>query len=159
MLRPAYADEANPGLSSAAKAAFLVELVIPDFRLERSFTDDKTRYTLAIPFAVHAGTVTTIGFNHVVEIQYVLGDNVWRGSLAERLQFGQRGRDTAGWMPIAELGGVFGADGYGGMLATGIVVGDPWQGSHMGVVVRCVVTDRETRGDVGFDFQLPLDGL
>lgn len=159
MLRPAHADEADPGLSSTAKAAFLVELLIPDFRLERSFTDDKTRYMFAIPFAMHAGTVGQIGFNHVVEIQYVLGDNVLRGSLAERMQFGQRGRDTAGWMPIAELGGVFGADGYGGMLAAGLVVGDPWHGAHMGVVVRCVVTDRETRGDVGFDFQIPINGL
>ncbi|NVB78183.1 MAG: hypothetical protein HOV81_07305 [Kofleriaceae bacterium] len=163
MLRAARADEADPGISSTAKAGFILELLIPDFRVERSFTEDTTRYTLAVPFAVHAGDVVAgsqrIGFNHVAEIQYVIGDNVWRGSLGERFQLADRRSDTIAPMPIFELGGVFGADGYGGAIATGLTLGDASLGSHMGFVVRYVVTNRETRADVGFDFQIPLNGL
>ncbi len=158
ILRAARADEADPGLSSTGQAAFIVELIVPDFRIERSFTEETTRYTLAMPFVVHAGHVAAgsqlIGFNHVAEIQYVLGDNVWRGSLGERLQFGRE----RGLVPLVELAGVFGADGYGGALATGLAIGDPSVGSHLGLVIRCVVTNHETRADLGFDFQIPIGG-
>ena len=159
-MNPARADEADPGLSATGKAAFVIELLIPDFRIERSFTDDTTRYTLAIPFAVHAGSLGSskiVSFNHVAEVQYVLRDNVWRGSLGERIVVGSA--EERHVMPLAELVGVFGADGYGGGLGAGLAIGQPENGSNIALVVRTILTNQELRADVALDFQIPLNAF
>ncbi len=140
------------------RAVFALELLVPDFRVERSFTFHTTRWTAAIPLAVRAGHLGGVAFNHVAEIQYVIGDSAWRGSLGERLMF-RENDDGEGWMPIVELTGVYGQDGYGGALGLGYVYGFWKEGASFGVIARGVVTDRDRRADLAVDLQIPINAL
>ena len=156
----ARADEANPwgNGDGMGRTALVLELLIPDFRVEHSFTFHATRWTAAVPFAVQVGHLGPIAFNTVAEIQYVIGDSVWRGSLGERLMFRENDGDGR-LMPIVELTGVYGQDGYGGALGLGYVYGFWTQGASFGVIGRAVVTDRDRRADLALDLQIPFNSL
>jgi hypothetical protein len=160
----ALADEADPGLSSFSKAAFVVELLVPDLRVERSFTFDVTRLTVAVPIVVHTGHFAAsdsfaVGFNTIAEIQYVTGDEAgWRGSFGERLMF-HSGKERDSWMPVAELDAVLGSDGAGGALGLGYGYGSWTDGSMLVGIARAILTDRERRFDFALDLQIPINAL
>lgn len=162
LARPAHADKWD----ELGLALGLIETLIPDLRVERSVTADDTRLIYAFPIALHHGGVPIgrrygLSFTSFGEVQLHGGDEAVRGLLGERAYLHPR-RDGTVLIPLVELGGLVSGDDAGGMLGLGLAFALPhtWPriglSPTLGLVVRAVKTDRETRGDVAIDVQIPI---
>lgn len=154
--RAAHADQ----LEGAGHLLAAIELLIPDVRFERSFTESSNRWVVSFPVAIHGGHVALgaagLVFNHVAEVQYQVTSSALRGLLGERMLFHSSERRDA-LMPFVEASALVGQDGSGAVLGGGISWGDRTAGVTMGLVVRYVLTGDERRGDVALDVQIPLN--
>lgn len=138
-----------------------IEVLIPDVRFEIPWGWEDARWTLSWPLTVRSGTVdlgdtVRIGFSHFGEVQYGLDQRSLRGLLGERLMLGSA-EDDDGWMPVAEVAGLLGADGSGVVLGVGFGFGAMDAGIHFGPVVRAVITTEERRFDLVLDLQIPFN--
>lgn len=162
LLASASPARADNGFKSIAEggitAAFIGELVLPDFRL--SFQDGKRHWMISFPITPVSANIRfahgkTLALQPTLEPQYQFDGSQYRLAAHVRAVYYNRDESEIVFAPLLELGAVTGTDGSGGFVGAGLGLTIVELGPTLAVVARSTMTTDGNRFDLAIDLSLP----